>query len=117
MKFLSVEPLLEDLREVDLTGMDWVIVGGESGRGARFLEEDWVRNLLHSCRRYHVPFFFKQWGGVHKKKAGRKLRGRTYDEFPAIKSLPIPSRSERQGMMVALEQRFRNPHDLLQIAH
>jgi protein gp37 len=117
IKFLSVEPLLEDLGEVNLTDIDWVIVGGESGRGARPLEEDWVLSLLKSCREQSIPFFFKQWGGVNKKKNGRKLRGRTYDQFPATKNPPIPSRAERQGMMAALEQRLLRPHDLYQIAH
>ena len=116
MKFLSIEPLLEDLGDVNLAGIDWVIVGGESGRGARPIEEEWVVNLLKSCRQYKVPFFFKQWGGVNKKKTGRKLRGKTYDEFPVIQSSPVPSRAERQGIMTALEQRFIKPHDLLQIA-
>ena len=82
MKFLSIEPLLESLGPVDLSGMDWVIVGGESGPHARPLEEDWVLEVLQQCRRYQVPFFFKQWGGTRKKLAGRSLQGRTYDEFP-----------------------------------
>jgi protein gp37 len=115
MKFLSIEPLLEDLGQVDLTGIDWVIVGGESGRGARPLEEEWVLNLLRTCREHRVPFFFKQWGGVNKKKNGRELRGRTYDQFPVTKNLPIPSRIERQGMIAAMEQSFLKPHDLHQI--
>jgi len=117
IKFLSVEPLLEDLGEVDLTDIDWVIVGGESGQGARPLEEGWVLSLLKSCREQSIPFFFKQWGGINKKKNGRKLRGRTYDQFPATKNPPIPSRAERQGMMAELEQRLLRPHDLYQIAH
>lgn len=81
VKFLSIEPLLEDLGEVDLTGIDWVIVGGESGPGARPLEATWVRRILSQCRAFGVPFFFKQWGGVQKKN-GRLLDGKTYDEYP-----------------------------------
>lgn len=82
--FLSIEPLLEDLGEFNLNGIDWVIVGGESGPGARPMEEEWVRNVQRQCRSNRVPFFFKQWGGVRKKKNGRRLDGRTYDEFPKL---------------------------------
>lgn len=81
-RFLSVEPLLEDLGRIDLRQIDWVIVGGESGRGARPMEKQWVLSVLQQCQRARVPFFFKQWGGVQKKKAGRQLDGRTYDGFP-----------------------------------
>jgi len=73
IKFLSVEPLLEDLGELDLTDIDWLIAGGESGRGARPMEEMWVQKLLAQCREQKVRFFFKQWGGVQKKAAGRML--------------------------------------------
>ena len=86
MKFLSIEPLLEDLGEIDLTDIDWVIVGGESGPGARPMLRDWVVSIRRQCRRHNVPFFFKQWGGVRKKKAGRLLDGRTYDEMPVVGS-------------------------------
>lgn len=84
IRFLSVEPLLEDLGEVDLTGIDWVIVGGESGHGARHMKEDWVQSLLRQCVAQNVRFFFKQWGGRNKKAAGRQLNGRTYDELPIL---------------------------------
>ena len=82
VRFASVEPLLEDLGEFDLRGIDWVIVGGESGPRARPMEEAWVVNVLRQCQRDGVPFFFKQWGGVRKHLNGRLLQGRTYDEFP-----------------------------------
>ena len=82
VRFLSVEPLLEDLGEIDLSGIHWVIVGGESGPGARPMSEEWVLAILDQCRRAGVPFFFKQWGGVQKSRHGRLLRGRTYDEMP-----------------------------------
>lgn len=88
--FLSIEPLLEDLGEVDLSGMAWVIVGGESGRGARPMRKTWVRNIRRQCRKHKVPFFFKQWGGVRKSEAGRELDGRTYDEFPQVNGVAIP---------------------------
>lgn len=82
VRFLSVEPLLEDLGEIDLTGIHWVIVGGESGIGARPMNPDWVRSVRDQCQRAGVAFFFKQWGGVRKKQAGRDLDGRTWSEMP-----------------------------------
>ena len=82
MRFLSIEPLLEDLGTIDLTGIHWVIVGGESGRGARPMQREWVISIRDQCRDANVPFFFKQWGGVRKAAAGRELDGRTYDEMP-----------------------------------
>lgn len=83
VKFLSLEPLLGPLPRLNLGGIDWVIVGGESGPGARPMDPDWVRDIRDQCVRKCVPFFFKQWGGVRKKKAGRELEGRTWDEMPA----------------------------------
>jgi protein gp37 len=82
VRFLSIEPLLEDLGEFDLTGIDWVIVGGESGPGARPMQPGWVRSIRAQCRRACIPFFFKQWGGTKKRLSGRHLDGRTYDEMP-----------------------------------
>jgi protein gp37 len=96
VKFLSIEPLLEDLGKFDMSGLDWAIVGGESGHGARAMEEKWVNSILKLCRRDDVAFFFKQWGGVHKSTTGRKLHGRTYDEMPEISAAEIPSRKNRQ---------------------
>jgi protein gp37 len=84
VRFLSVEPLLEDLGHVDLSGISWVIAGGESGPRARPLHRDWILSLLAQCEAAHIPFFFKQWGGVQKKKAGRELNGRTYDGMPRL---------------------------------
>jgi len=82
--FLSVEPLLEDLGDLDLTGIHWVIVGGESGHRARPMDEAWVRRLRDQCFEQNVPFFFKQWGGTRKHLTGRELDGRTWDEFPIV---------------------------------
>jgi protein gp37 len=90
-KFLSVEPLLGPLPALDLTGIDWVIVGGESGHGARPMQESWVLDVREQCLRFGVAFFFKQWGGVNKKAAGRLLEGRTWDEMPKTKKLSEPS--------------------------
>lgn len=83
VKFLSIEPLLGPVEELDLSNIDWVIVGGESGPGARPMLREWVIDIRRQCRAAHVAFFFKQWGGVNKKKAGRILDGKTYDQFPA----------------------------------
>lgn len=82
VRFLSIEPLLEDLGRMDFSGIDWVIVGGESGPRARPMREEWVMSIQRQCRAQRVPFFFKQWGGARKSLSGRELHGRTYDEFP-----------------------------------
>ena len=81
-KFLSLEPLLGPLEGLDLSGIDWVIVGGESGPGARPMAREWVTSIRNQCRKASVAFFFKQWGGVQKKRTGRVLEGRTYDDMP-----------------------------------
>jgi protein gp37 len=109
LRFLSVEPLLEGLGDIDLTGIGWVIVGGESGPGARPLNPDWVRNLRDRCRTAGVPFFFKQWGGVRKSASGRELEGRTYDEIPDRPPVPIPSRAVRLRMIEDLRQNWSSP--------
>ena len=83
VRFLSCEPLIGSLKGIDLKGIHWVIVGGESGVGARPMKIQWVREIFRACRKAHVPFFFKQWGGVRKDLTGRQLGGRTYDEMPA----------------------------------
>jgi protein gp37 len=82
VKFLSIEPLLGPMRKLNLDGIDWVIVGGESGPGARPMKKEWVIDIRDQCVRSDVAFFFKQWGGVFKKKTGRELVGRTWDEMP-----------------------------------
>ena len=92
LKFLSLEPLLGPLPRLDLRGIHWVIVGGESGPNARPMDPEWARDLREQCRRAKVPFFFKQWGGRNKKVAGRVLDGRTWDEMPVVPSL-VPTRT------------------------
>ena len=82
IRFLSCEPLLEDLGELNLDGIHWVIAGGESGPGARPIDVNWVRSIRDQCQFQGVAFFFKQWGGVRKKENGRELDGRTWDEMP-----------------------------------
>jgi protein gp37 len=82
-RFLSLEPLLSALPDLDLSGVDWVIVGGESGPGARPMNAAWVHEIKDQCLEQQVPFFFKQWGGVNKKRTGRELEGRVWNEFPS----------------------------------
>lgn len=84
IKFLSLEPLLGPLTNLNLNGIDWVIVGGESGPGARTMKPQWVRDIRAQCQQADVPFFFKQWGGVRKSQTGRKLDGRTWDQMPVV---------------------------------
>ncbi|MCL4854510.1 MAG: DUF5131 family protein [Bryobacteraceae bacterium] len=98
IRFLSLEPLIGDLGELDLNGIDWVIVGGESGPGARPMQPEWVRSIQRQCAAAAVPFFFKQWGGVNKKRAGRELNGRTYDELP--RGLNAPKRQQPAFVIV-----------------
>lgn len=92
VRFLSIEPLLEDLGEFDLSGIHWVIVGGESGPGARPMKKEWVLSIREQCRVARVPFFFKQWGGVRKVRKGRRLEGRTYNEYPSWQAQAVPDR-------------------------
>lgn len=100
--FLSVEPLIEDLGVFDLTGIHWVIVGGESGAGARPIKQEWVRSIREQCRVAKVPFFFKQWGGVRKATTGRELDGQFHDDFPVITPNPVADREERAQLLLEL---------------
>lgn len=102
IRFLSVEPLLEDLGTLDLNGVSWVIVGGESGPGARPMAKEWVVSLRDQCLANRVPFFFKQWGGVRKKKAGRVLEGKTYNQFPPRAERPMLELAQRRLLGDAL---------------
>lgn len=96
VRFLSVEPLLEGLGSLNLAGVSWVIVGGESGPGARPIEAEWVRSIRDQCREARVPFFFKQWGGVRKHETGRALDGRLHDGFPKVSRGAVPTLIERR---------------------
>jgi protein gp37 len=108
VKFLSVEPLLEGLPGLDLDGIDWVIVGGESGPRARAVQPEWIAELRDQCVAANVPFFFKQWGGVNKKKAGRLLGGRTWDEMPRMRGiLPQAAGAGDAGPLVDVRIRSR----------
>jgi protein gp37 len=102
VRWLSVEPLLEDIGELNLDGIHWVVVGGESGFGARPMDIEWVRPILRQCRHAGIPFFFKQWGGVRKSEAGRELDGQTYDEFPPILEKIVTDRKTRLTLVDAL---------------
>lgn len=90
VRFLSCEPLIGPIPNLPLDGIHWVIVGGESGPGARPMRREWVQQIFHQCRRAGIPFFFKQWGGVRKDLTGRHLFGRTYNEMPQQPSLAFP---------------------------
>jgi len=106
IRFLSIEPLLEDLGEFDLTGISWVIVGGESGPGARPMKPAWVRSIRDQCAQAEVPFFFKQWGGVRKGTAGRVLDDHVYDSFPKF------SNGNRATKKVSYSKSSRKSSDL-----
>jgi protein gp37 len=107
VRFLSIEPLLEDLGEIDLEGINWVIVGGESGNGARPMEKEWVLSIRDQCERAQIPFFFKQWGGVRKSKAGRELDGATYDGVPQREPLPVLEQSSRLAAIAEFERLYQ----------
>lgn len=92
IRFLSVEPLIAPVGVLDLSGIDWVIVGGESGPNYRPCETEWLRQIRDQCTRANVPFFFKQWGGIRPKSGGRKLDGREWDEFPQIQENRLPAK-------------------------
>jgi protein gp37 len=103
IRFLSVEPLLEDIGEINLNGISWVIVGGESGPKARPIRPEWVISIRDQCQAAGVPFFFKQWGGRQKKKAGRVLHGATYDEFPVLVRGSVPPKAIRDNRITNIE--------------
>ena len=118
IRFLSIEPLLEELGRIDLSGISWVIVGGESGPGARPMRPEWVISIRDQCRVQRVPFFFKQWGGVRKAKNGRELDGRTYDEYPRRVTAPVPDRVRCAEFAESILNSFRglvNPGALVQV--
>jgi protein gp37 len=108
VRFLSVEPLLEELGDIDLSGISWVIVGGESGPGARPMKREWVISIRKQCRMQGVPFFFKQWGGVRKKNNGRLLDGRTYDEYPERRAASMPDKSRCIAIAEGFLETFRS---------
>ena len=112
IRFLSVEPLLEDLGDVNLDGIGWVIVGGESGPGARPMKKEWVLNVKDQCRDAGVPFFFKQWGGVRKSVAGRMLDGKTYDGFPRRIQNPVLSANECLLLAASAQGNLEAPRQL-----
>lgn len=111
LRFLSVEPLLEDLGTFELEGLDWVIVGGESGAKARPMEEAWVLSIRDRCQAAAIPFFFKQWGGARKGRAGRTLDGRIHDEMPMIPFSRPPGRKERIIRMETIRLDRRGEHE------
>jgi len=117
VRFLSVEPLLEDLGELDLAEISWVIVGGESGPGARPIQKEWVLSIREQCQAARVPFFFKQWGGKRKSLSGRKLEGRTYDEYPQRSQVPVPEKAECLARAKAFATSMRKTVSFVQLRH
>ena len=111
VRFLSIEPLLEDLGPLNLRGIHWAIVGGESGHGARPMHPSWVDAIKQQCDTHGTKFFFKQWGGVQKAKAGRQLKGKTYDDMPSLSTGKPPLRAARErliGQLARLESPWGN---------
>jgi protein gp37 len=104
VRFLSVEPLIEDLGQINLQGIQWVIVGGESGAGARPIAPAWVKSIRAQCAVNKVAFFFKQWGGVRKHETGRVLDGRTYSQFPKRAESRPPSAEKRRALLARLNE-------------
>lgn len=100
IRFLSCEPLIGPLDDLPLKGIHWVIVGGESGPGARPVQIEWIRSIFRQCRKSKVPFFFKQWGGVRKHVTGRELNGRTYDEMPRLSVTARPRARSQRGYSI-----------------
>lgn len=89
-RFISFEPLLGQVGKIDLTGIDWAIIGGESGFGFRPIQKEWIKEIIRQCKRQNVAVFFKQWGGIRPKSGGRELDGKTYDEYPKTRAQPNP---------------------------
>jgi len=115
VRFLSIEPLLEGLGRLKLKGIHWVIVGGESGRGARPLKEEWVTSIRDQCIQEGVPFFFKQWGGAQKRRAGRMLGGQTYDGFPPRVNRPVSPAATALSWAKEIQERYYATRGLLPI--
>jgi len=118
VRFLSVEPLLEDLGKFALSGIHWVIVGGESGPGARPMQKEWVLSIRDQCHAANIPFFFKQWGGVRKIRNGRQLDGRTYDQYPSWSVQAVPNRERCLSLIESVRKATKElllPDDLVQL--
>jgi protein gp37 len=107
MRFVSIEPLLEDLGDIDLTGVSWAIVGGESGPGARPMRPEWAESVRVHCESQGVAFFFKQNGGAQKWLTGRELNGKEYNDMPPLSQVPIADRVTRQRLIREIEARYR----------
>jgi protein gp37 len=99
VRFLSIEPLIGKITRIDLRGIDWIIVGGESGPKARYMDPDWVRIIRDKCNDQNVPFFFKQWGGINKKKTGRVIDRKTWNEMPLAR-LRISSKKLKKNLLI-----------------
>ncbi len=106
IRFLSIEPLIGRISRLDLSGIDWVIVGGESGPGAREMKEEWVKEIRDKCLENNIPFFFKQWGGVRKKRTGRLLENREWNEMPSFSSATYKTMNCAKAMKDDIEERY-----------
>ncbi len=106
IRFLSIEPLIGRISKLDLSGIDWVIVGGESGPGAREMKEEWVKEIRDKCLEKNTPFFFKQWGGVRKKRTGRLLENREWNEMPSFSSATYKTMNCAKPMKEDIEERY-----------
>ena len=102
VRFVSFEPLIGSVAQADLTGVQWAIVGGESGPRAREMQEEWVDEVIDACIASGTAFFFKQWGGRNKKRAGRAYRGRTWDNLPAVENVVGDTRSQSEGLWLGI---------------
>jgi protein gp37 len=115
VRFLSVEPPLEDLGQINLHEIHWVIVGGESGFGARPLQKEWVTSIRDQCGKARIPFFFKQWGGVHKKRNGRELDGQTHDGFPTRERNRVSPSATAMAWAREIQEKYAAPKELLPV--
>jgi len=122
-KFISFEPLLDSVGKLNLKGINWAIIGGESGIGFRSVKKEWIMEIIRECKRQKVAVFFKQWGGIRPKSGGRKINGRTYDEYPLIeprknvlKNIDFDIVSFKKQNKIRIKQKGINPHRALQIS-
>lgn len=111
-RFVSFEPLLEKLDDVNLKNIDWAIIGGESGPKYREVKEEWIWDLIKQCKKQKVKVFFKQWGGPRPKSGGRIIRGKTFDQFPKLKSLKTTHQNRLEKLQDNLEELFEDKQDI-----
>lgn len=111
-RFISFEPLIADVGELNLEKIDWAIIGGESGFGFRPVKKEWIENIIEQCKEQNVSVFFKQWGGIRPKSGGRELDGKTYDEYPKI-LVSEQTKSEELALKKKIEQFLNQEHSFI----